>query len=230
MTAVDTIYQYVLDETKRPDLQAEIYRRIQREVIYFHRKDMWKRDLIEQIYTFGADASCVTTPKGGDSLFLTSIPASQQYGNIQKIDLCCFPRLRFLQYVRKWQPQMHDPDTGTLGTFYGGDLTERAPDRMFDGYGGDVSNVMYRAGNWLNLKSSTPLSKVAIGWFPDPLVEPIDQLCSWIADLYPSLIACRIKKTIFANTGKLEEAKAAKFMEDEELLSLYSNNVRIAMA
>lgn len=230
MTAVDTIYQYVLDDTKRPDMQAEILRRIQRAVLYYHRKDMWKRDLIEQIYQFSADATCATTPKGGDSLFLTNIPAADQYGNIQKIDLCCFPRLRFLQYVRKWQPQVPDPDTGTMGTFYGGDIIERAPDKMFDGYGGDVSNVMYRAGNWLNIKSSTPLSKVAIGWFPDPLVEPITDMCSWIADGYPSLIAARIKRIIFTNTGKVEEAKIAKLEEDEELLSLYSNNVRIAMA
>lgn len=224
-----TIYQYILDDVRRPDMEEIIKRRIQRAVLYFHRKDMWKRDLIEQIYEFSSSAGPTTSPKGGDSLFLTSIPAAYQVGHIQQIDISVFSRLRFFQYIRKWQADKYDPDTGSLGTFADGDLIERAPDSMFDGYGADVDNVFYRNSSTVRVKSSTPLSQLAIGWFQDPIIVPYESLCSWIADDYPSLIAARVKKTVFSDIGKMEERNTAQKEEEEELLNLYANNIRVAM-
>lgn len=215
MAAYDLALQYILDDTRRPDLQAAIIRRIQRAVTKFHMMDHWKKDLIEQAYVF-------ENP---------SVPAQ-----IQQLDTALLVRFRKFSYVRKWQTvdsqgnAIINPNTGLLGTAASGDIVERALDRMFDGYGGDVDDIMYWSGHKCMIRSSTPIYQVFIGYYTTPLVTPADTMISWILDEYPSLIAAEVKKRVFKDIGKDQEAADARQEVNEEILILQANNIRLTMS
>jgi hypothetical protein len=236
-TPYERINNFIQDDVKRPDLQSVIDRRIQRALLKFHRKDNWKKDLIECRYVFPTANSAVVVQEitGGNSLFMNSM---QQVGQlyIQQIDKEQLTRVRQFMYIRKWITAdenglaIFDPQSGTLGTSAGGDLTERSPDRMFDGYGGDLNDVFYESGQFVNIRSSTPLSQVFIGYFSDPVVEPAANIASWIATMYPMLIAAEVAWRVFLSIGKNEEAGGAKQERDEELLNLQGNNIRLALS
>jgi len=232
-TPYEIIYQYIIDDTKRPDLEEIIQRRIRRALFKFHRIDMWKKDLIEQCYVFEQqNTAASTTPvTGANALFMNSGQPPALY--IQEINCNLLTRMRTISYIRKWQTvdpfgmAILDPQNGQLGTVAGGDLTERAPDTMFDGYGYDVNDVFYRSGDSINIRSSTPLSQVYLGYFSDPYTQPIEQINSWIARDYPALIAAEVKAKIFSDIGKDEEKKGALQEVAQELAILQTNNVRV---
>jgi len=213
----DTINQYILDDTKRPDMQDEINRRISRALTYYHRKDNWKRDFIEKKYTLPAQS------------------AEDIATNVYKIDLTdavSFPRKpRQLCYIRK----THWPISGNDSTAVdSGDFSERSPDRLFDGYGSDLQDIFYRAGDTIILKPSTALTTVYLGFYADPTlpanITTLTAGISWIADNYQSLIAARVRKQVFKITGKNEESKDAERDEQDEFIVLAGNNIRAAIA
>ena len=236
-TPYERIYAFIQDDVKRPDLQDVIGRRIQRALLKYHRKDNWKKDLIECRYIFPTPNSAIVVQEitGGNSLFMNSM---QQVGQlyVQQIDKEQLTRVRQFMYIRKWITvdqnglAVQDPVSGVIGTSAGGDLTERSPDRMFDGYGGDLNDVFYESGQHVNIRSSTPLSQVFIGYFSDPVVEPVTSIASWIATMYPQLIAAEVAYRVFLSIGKNEEAGGAKAEVADELLNLQGNNIRLALA
>lgn len=244
-TPYEIIKGYILDDVKRPDLAvaddtglSEIDRRIQRALLKYHRKDNWKADLIEQKYVFAIEQSAVPTTivTGAESLFMNQFGSIANGVFIQQVNIRFLTRYRQTQYLRKWATvnafgsAILDPASGTQGTVANGDFTERSPDRMFDGYGGDINDVMYRSGDFINLRSSTPLNEVYIGYFSDPLLTPITSISSWIAEKYPSLISAEVSARIFKITGKDQESKDATMDVAAELLILEQNNVRLALA
>jgi len=236
-TPYERIYQYVQDDIKRPDLIDVIGRRVQRALLKFHRIDVWKKDLIEARYMFPTANSAVVVQEitGGNSLFMNSM---QQVGQlyVQQINKELLTRVRKMMYIRKWVTTdqngltTYDPQSGTLGTSAGGDLTERSPDRMFDGYGGDLNDVFYESGQFINIRSSTPLSQVFIGYFADPIIEPVANIASWIAVDYPQLIASEVAYRVALSIGKNEEAAGFKDSVSQELASLQANNIRLALS
>jgi hypothetical protein len=199
---IDYILQCIVDDTGRPDKLEEMKRRIQRAVMKHHMKDFYKKDHFDSIYVFNES--------------LTE----------QVIDLTLIDRFRGFSYVRKFQTV--DVNGNPIApTTEGGDFTERAPEVAFDGYGFDATNVMYRAGTNVKLRSSTPFIQVFIGYYTFPIIEPITSLDSWIAREFPNLIAATAKRRIFADIGKDDEAKMAVDEEKEELLTLQTNNIRL---
>jgi len=236
-TPYERIYQYVQDDIKRPDLVDVIGRRVQRALLKYHRIDVWKKDLIEARYIFPTANSAVIVQEvvGGNSLFMNSM---QQVGQlyIQQINKELLTRVRKIMYIRKWVTTdqnglaVFDPSSGTLGTSAGGDLTERSPDRMFDGYGGDLNDIFYESGQWINVRSSTPLSQVFIGYFSDPIIEPITSAASWIAVDYPQLIAAEVAYRVALSIGKNEEAGGFKDSVNQELALLQANNICLALS
>jgi|SRR6266571_3355208 len=208
--AVDTVIQYILDDTNRPDKLEEIKRRIQRAVIKHHFKDFYKRDLIEDTYNF------------------TNKQA------LQFIDTTKLIRFRSFSYIKKFRAidTQGNPiinQSGAVGTLQGGDLTETAPEIAFDSYGFDKTDVMYKAGSLVKINASAPIDEVFIGYFTFPQIEPITALQSWIVNEYPSLIAAVVKQRIFKNAGKDDEERSAKVEEAEELLVLQTNNIRLTV-
>lgn len=251
---MSAVLQRVIDDTNRLDQIAVLQRRILRAALFWHRKERWKKDVIEQLYVFpNPNTSLVPNSSqytGANSLFLNSLAAPNLSLNVQQIDTTLLKRFRNLWYLRKWITvdqfgnAILDPTTGLPGTVANGDLFERAADTMFDGYGYDVTDVYYKSGNNITINSSTPLSQVYIGYYCDPFLdfENIDQTpeivngnilwagnntVSWIIDNYPDLISATVKAKRFADMGKTEEQKSANEEMQSEALSLFGENVRL---
>jgi hypothetical protein len=88
---------------------------------------------------------------------------------------------------------------------------------------------MYRSGDYIKINSSESIQEVLVGWFIDPLLEPIEACDSWILKDYPSLIAAAAKRRIFKDIGKDEESRAAKEEFEDELLRFQTNNIKLAV-
>ena len=206
MAAHDLALQYIIDDTNRPDLTTVIERRIQRTVLMLHRIDFFKRDFIEQVYLF----------------------QYTQAVQVLKGDLLV--RLRAFGYIRKYDPDMAaGPDASIFDGAVGDFFKEINPQTAIDGYGTNRENTFYRAVNNIKMLSSEAISAVLIGWFRDPLIEPIATSDSWILANFPSLIAAHVKKRIFKDIGKDEESRSAKEDYEEELATFLANNVRVAV-
>lgn len=201
MTAYEICYQFIQDDVNRPDLEEVIKRRIQRAVLKFHRMDFWKRDFVEQPYAF------VENVAG------------------QVIDLRFFSRLRAIGYMRK---ATFVQATNVYET-YGSHFTEMNPMMTFDGYGYDRTNTFYRQGDQIKLLSSEALQYMMIGWFQDPLLEPIIASDSWILRDFTSLIVAEVTNRIFKDIGKDSEAASKKEEVTSEVMLLQINATRVAV-
>jgi hypothetical protein len=244
MSGVDTIYTMVQDDVKRPDKQAQIWRRIHRSILKHHRMDRWFNDLIEQIFNFDvANSSALQgTLPGAQGLFMNYFGAANPTLNVQQIDTSELIRFRKIDYLRKWMTvspygtAILDPITGRQGTVEGGDLTERSPSFTQDGYGFDTQDTFYASGGIIQINSSTPLNKVFIGYLTDPLVNlscatlaQFQTYNSWIADNYPGMIVCDVKTFIFSDIGKNEsEIKGARGEYEEEKMAFLANNINLS--
>jgi hypothetical protein len=237
MSPYEQIVEYIQDDVHAPHLADEIDSRIKRAVQRYHRMDTWSRDHVDQVYVF-AQANTISQQavvSGSDALYLQSFGSGlQRY--IQQIDTRALARPRKYSYIRKWMTQnpwgtaIIDPDTGQIGTSAGGDLTEASPSVLTDGYGYNRNDVYYRSGDYININSSTPLSQVYIGYFSDPVVEPVQNIVDWISFEYPSLIAADVKMRTFAVIGKSDEMKLAQGELQAEIALLQSNNVRVGIS
>lgn len=214
MGTYNDLHQLILDDTGRDDMadpdiiaggNGRIKRRIQRALLRFHRFDFWKRDLIIQPYVF------------------------ESSGLIQIMRLNLFPRLRGIMFLRPWDSAAISQysSTGNLGAFKVGSFEEINPERVFDGYGYDRRNTMYRAGNELHLNGKEPFQEVIVGWFQDPQLDPIETSQSWILSEYQDLLAADVKMRIFKDIGKDEENRSAATELAGEIQLLQTNNVRI---
>lgn len=211
--AYDRVEQGVIDDTGRPDkaqLDANgssvIMRRIRRACLAMHRIDFWKKDFKEQLYIFDT---------------------TQQ---IQVIDLTQFPRFRATGYVRKWDSTLQDQyQNNVTGAPKGSSFEEISPDKMVDGYGYDRQDTMYRSDQFIKLNSSVPIDAVLMGWFQDPVLDPIIASDSWILVDYPDLIIAYVKAKVFKDIGKDDESKGAKEEFGDELLKLQTNNIRLSV-
>lgn len=211
MSAYSVVEQYVIDDTGRPDKAVAdssgtsiIARRIRRACLAMHRIDFWKRDFREQIYHFDSSSA------------------------IQIIDGQYLPRIRAFGYIRPWSQTLTDQYQNNItGAPKGASLEELNPARMLDGYGYDRQDVFYRAGNDFKLNLKDPTDQVLIGWFQDPMLDPITASDSWILSDYPDLIAAIVKRRIFKDIGKDDESKASDAEAQEELLRLQTNNIVI---
>jgi hypothetical protein len=211
--AYDRVEQYIIDDTGRADKaqldatgSSVIERRIRRAVLAMHRIDFWKKDFNEQIYHF-------------DSV-----------NSIQIIQAAFLPRVRAFGYIRKWDSALLDQyQNNVTGAPKGSSLDEINPEKMLDGYGYDKQDTYYRAGNDIKLNLSTPTDMVLIGWFQDPLLDPIRVSDSWILSDYPDLIAAIVKRRVFKDIGKDDESKASDQEAQEEILRLQTNNIRVGV-
>lgn len=248
-TALSLIYQYVQDDVNRPDMRARILRRIQRAILRYHRIDFWKQDTREQIYQFtdtpNTAAALIPRPTGANSLFMTQFGQVTNTQFIQSLDINKLETFRHVWYLRKymltdaWGAYIYDPSTGLPGTVQGGDLSERAADTMFDGYGYNTLNTFYRSANEIRISADTPLSMVYIGYYRDPrFTTDIDETTgtvvpastdSWIAQRYPDLITADVKAKVFSDIGKTDEMRGAQLQVAQELALLQINNVRLGM-
>lgn len=211
MTPYQRIIQYLDDDVGRADLKAAgIYdRRIQRSLAKYHRKEFWQRDIV--------DSDPIIFP---------------QPSQLQQLDLRGLPRFRKLAYLRDYDPSAQSVNSqnqvqyGVAGPHY----EEISLPFGTDYFGYDKNMVFYRAGEVINMRSRATIRAVLCGYYVDPLVEPVANINSWIADLYPDLIAADAKSRIFADIGKSGEAKEAQNERAEFELTLFANNLHTSYA
>lgn len=207
MTPYQRIIQLLDDDVGRADMKAAgIYdRRIQRALGLWHRKEFWQRDIIDQ----------------------DPIIFGNQTLAVQQINLMAIDRFRKLAYLRDY-----DPNASYLGSnnqvvygVAGAEYEEISLPFSTDSFGYDKNYVFYRAGELLQLRSAAAIKAVLLGCYIDPVVEPVANINSWIADLYPNLIAATVKARLFSDIGKMDEAKAAQGEMMEESMTLFANNL-----
>lgn len=208
--AYDRVEQYIIDDTGRPEKavvdssgSSVIQRRVRRAVLAMHRMDFWKKDFNEQIYIFDTGEQA-----------------------IQIIDLTLLPRIRAVGYIRPWSSTLQDQYQNNItGAPKGPGLTEINPERMLDGYGYDRQDTFYRATNNIKLNLKEPTDRVLVGWYQDPVLDPINASDSWILSDYPDLISAIVKRRIFRDIGKDDEAKSSDNEAQEEIQRLQTNNI-----
>lgn len=214
MSAYSDVHQQVIDDTKRADLgdpniitggTGLIKRRIQRALLRYHRLDFWRKDFNLQEYVF------------------------QTSSMIQIMNAALFPRLRSIGFLRKYDSALVSQYTNNTGMPRGSSFDEINPEKMLDGYGYDRRNTMYRAGTEIHLNSDIAIDRVLVGWFQDPLVEPIENNVDWILTDYKDLITADVKMRIFKDIGKDEENRSAKEELVMEIALLQTNNVRLSV-
>lgn len=200
--SIDYIIQNIVDDTGRGDKVEEIKRRIQRAIMFHHMKDFYKKDHVDNIYVFGSTDT------------------------EQVIDTTFLDNFRQFSYARKFMT-VDVNGNPVMPTTQGGEISVIAPELAMDGYGFDKTDVMYRSGLNINVRSSTPIAQLFIGYFTFPHIEPIANIADWLTATYPALIAARAKARIFKDLGKDDEAKSSREEEQEELLTLQTNEITL---
>lgn len=195
-----TIRNNVYTITGRPDRVDETNLAIQEATLALHGVENWWRDQVDQQVVFQASA------------------------NYQTIPLANLPRFRTFKYIRKYDPIAADPLNSNLYTGSAGSFFEPCPpDKILDKYAITKDNIYYLSGGGSNanavaqLRSTVAFQYLMIGWMGFPVVEPLAQYQSWIAELYPYAIitqaALKMKKYVTdADAAKLLEGDAERHM------------------
>lgn len=183
---LDQLVQAVYTETNRPDLVEETLQKIKVATLTVHSLEEFYQDIQEALVVF-------------DNPLLY----------LQQLDTISIPRYRKMVYIRKTDPiatTIEQSNTfpavaSTLPTNRFNFLKRIDAGDIFDNYGYEKVDVWYQAGQQVNIKSSTPLHYVTIGWLEYPNVD-INQdgagYSSWIADQLPYVIVYHAAGSIFS--------------------------------
>jgi len=109
------------------------------------------------------------------------------------------PLWRSLKYIRK-----SDVDASDSGAF----LEVITPELVLDDYKQNRNDVCYTAGATINIRSSTELQYIFLGYYVNPDVT-VSGYSSWMAIDHPWAIIYTAAAQIFKSTGKQEEWAAA---------------------
>lgn len=122
---------------------------------------------------------------------------------LQSFDIYEFvPKFRSLAYVRKY-----------LGKLF--EIIE--PEQVFNGFGNERTDVVYMAGNILQMKSAEPFTYFLLGYYAHPDVTT-EGWNSWIADEFPYAIIYEAATTIAVSIGYQEIAASLASRAREEFV------------
>ena len=122
---------------------------------------------------------------------------------LQSFDIYEFlPKFRSIAYVRKYLDKMFEVID---------------PTQLFNGFGNERTDVVYLAGNILQMRSSDPFTYFQLGYYahPDTTVEGWN---SWIADEFPYAIIYEAAATVTVSIGYNERATSLATKAREEFL------------
>jgi hypothetical protein len=119
-----------------------------------------------------------------------------------------FTRYRAVKYLRKY-----DLVTATKGKL----LDKLEPETLFDAYGVEKTNVWYSAGNNIVFRSSTALQYLYAGWYSSPIISPVANFASWIADTVPHAIIFDACSLIFQTVNQQEQSRKYDGLVQEQL-------------
>lgn len=171
----------VVTETKRPDLVPETLQKVLEATLSCHLTDNYIFDIVESQVVFN---DC-------------------EY--IQELDLTLIPQFRAANYLRKApldeynKPIWRGRERNFLKHV---DLSD-----VIDNYGYEKQDVWYQAGTQINIKSSTRLQYLLLGYYTYPMIGNTDATySSWIAANMPYVIIYRAAGTIFQMIGETSSA------------------------
>lgn len=185
----------VYTETNRPDLVNETLQSVLEATLSCHLADNWKCDLLE-----------------GEVIFNTA-------AYIQALDTSVIPNFRQATYLRKTDTSQSqyeaDPNLIQQSSPFGARrynfLKAIELGAILDEYGYERTDVWYQAGNQINIKSSTSLQYMMIGYYQYPVLDKTGlYFSSWIAQNLPYFIVYRACGSLFAKIG--ETASASMYM------------------
>ena len=136
--------------------------------------------------------------------------------NVVQIDANVdLPRLRAVAYIR-------DAGTGTPG-FQSKMYQKIEPRGVLDDYLVEKLDVWYQGGAVINIKGSVNISNVIVGYYANPVINPVGVYASWIADELPYILIEEAAATIFKMTGNAEMARFYDIQGVQNLALLRQN-------
>lgn len=163
--------------TNRPDLVADTQLAIRKATTKLHSIDTFPKDLQE-------------------TQLIIPVPAA----NVQIDTNANFPRMRSIAYIR-------DATTLTATALRNKIFEQISPRALMDEYQMEKTNCWYLGGQVINLKSSTTVSALLVGYYANPVITPVGSFSSWIAVEQPYSIIEEAAATIFRMTGNAEMAR-----------------------
>lgn len=189
------LYDEVLLIVKRPDLSARIESAIKASTLKMHHSDFFYKDIFETAVIFDDVAN------------LQSFTPSE-----------ILPNFRKAKYIRFW----HESNTGAMpGAF----LRNIQIEDSLDGYNTLKENVFYMAGKQLQIRACPGVKHVLFGAYMHPVVTPVADYNSWIAEEYPYAIIYDAARTVFQSIGFAEQANNFALLSAEVLGEIKMSSV-----
>lgn len=127
------------------------------------------------------------------------------------------PRYRALKYLRKVDPVSLEP--------YGPALTVITPDSFMDNYNIEKENVVYEAGQALEIRVNISTKYFLFGFYVNPDVTT-DSYSSWIAQDFPYSIIYDATATIFKSTGYTDQETSMRGLVNEQIAMIKISNIQ----
>lgn len=128
-----------------------------------------------------------------------------------------FTRYRKLQQLRKTSAL----SGGTASTIY----KHLDPLNLLDTYSREKNDVWYEAGSSIVLRSSSPVEFVIAQWYQYPVITPIGNYASWIAELVPHAIIFDACSLIFQMVAQQDQARKFDALVLEQLQQVRMHGV-----
>lgn len=174
------IFDRVVEETNRPDLQAEINLAISNAAIHFHNIDDWPYDVVSvtPTYTLNQDTQTVS---------------------IDKCDQ--LPRYKKLALTRSHC-------AGSVTGVYINGRSCPATDNTTNFANRRCSIGFYEDALFLSIKTGfvTSSDVIEIDYYQHPLLSPITSLDSWIASMYPQYLWTYAARQVLRAIGNNQQA------------------------
>lgn len=193
----DELVAEVYLKTNRPDLVDQTKSAVKAATLAAHNLDFFYKDIVAVQYVFN------------------------QLSYLPQIDTQQEPirRWRALAYCRKNDPSLYPYQVNPLlappyVTQNGAqvwnqamaELTIITPDWILDDWGYVKSDVCYQAGDTINIRSSSPVRMVLLGFYQFPNIDP-DDYTSWIARDFPFVIIYEAASNILQTIGMTDAAR-----------------------
>lgn len=123
-----------------------------------------------------------------------------------------FARYRKLHYLRKTDALVNN----TAGAL----LSHLDIKNLFNAYGREKNDVWYEAGANIVVRSSTDLRYLMAGWYQTPVITPIANYASWIAELVPYAIVFDACSLVFQLLEQQEKSRKFDALVQEQLLQV----------
>lgn len=182
--------------TNRPDLDSEIKLAVKAATLKAHQTDYYPADIFEVAIQWN--------------------PIAYQ----QSLDYrLLIPRWRSFKFLRKYTPGA-TPAQDVDGIFF--DVID--PNYAVDGYKVNKENVVYLAGEQIEIRSSTQDQYMLLGCYIHPDITEATY-SSWIALDHPYAIVYEATSKIFKQTGYDEQAAMMNKEVMEQFTLLRNNNI-----